>query len=197
MKASELISIKAALKAEMLRRNGFGSLAEFGGSAYDFAVAPGIGVKTKPEHGQKTIDLLLKIEDYGNLVLVRENDPIPSDFNVGLLTEIQRLASEAKTGESAETVSKLFPSRTAEKSSCRGACTGLCVGSCHGNCNGCTGCTASCGTGCASGCNTSCNTGCNTGCAGSCTGNCTGTCYSSCSGHCDTGCSGATAQTKA
>lgn len=196
MKASELVTLKAAVKAEMLRRNGFGSLASFGGSAYDFTTAPAVGVKTLPEHGQKTIDLLLKIEDYGNLVLVKENDPIPSDFNSSLVNEINRLKSEAKTGESTKTVTNLFPSRTAEASSCRGACTGLCVGSCHGMCNGCTGCTASCGTGCASGCNTSCNTGCNTGCQGSCTGNCTGSCYTACTGGCDTGCTGATAATK-
>lgn len=192
MKASDLTTLKAAIKAEMLRRNGFGSLAEFGGTTYDFTVAPAVGVKTKPEHGQKTIDLLLKIEDYGNLVLVKENDPIPSDFNASLVNEVTRLASEAKTGESASTVTNLFPDRTAETSSCRGACTGLCVGSCHGNCNGCTGCTASCGTGCAGGCNTSCNTGCNDTCLGSCTGNCTGSCYTGCSTGCQTACKGST-----
>lgn len=174
MNTSELKSLKAAIKAEMQRRNGFGSLSTYGTSTYDFTVQPVAGGKIKPEHGQKTIDLLLKIEDYKDLKLVKENDPIPTAFNNKLIDEVKRLASEAKTGESAKTVKNIYPSRTAETSSCRGACTGLCVGTCIGNCNGCTNCTSSCGTGCASGCNSTCKSGCNTTCSAGCNTTCRG-----------------------
>lgn len=174
MKASGLAPIKAALKAELLRRDGNGSVAQFGDSAYDFSHNPYIGEKIRPEYGQKTIDLLLKIEDYKDLRLVKVDDPIPKAFNSELLTEIARLAAEQKTGESAKTVANLYPSRKPETSSCRSVCTGLCVGTCASKCNGCTSCTAACGTGCASGCNTACKGGCNTGCNTGCSTTCTG-----------------------
>jgi hypothetical protein len=164
MTSAELKTLKSKIKAEMTRRNGFGSLSTYGGSAYDFTVQPAAGGKILPEHGQKTIDLLLQIKDYSGLKLVKEDDPIPDAFNSNLITEVEKLAAETKTGQSAKTVANLFPTAKVETSSCRGDCTGLCVGTCISNCNGCTSCTATCGTGCASGCNSSCNTGCYTGC---------------------------------
>ena len=145
--AEKVIELKAKIKAEMLRRNGHGSLEKYAGSSYDFTITPVKGELIKAEHGQKTVDLLLKIEDYGDLTLSEQYSKIPSSFTEELLTEIDRLASETKTG------------LLTEKSSCRGDCTGLCVGSCIGQCNGCTSCTASCGTGCASGCKSACTTG--------------------------------------
>lgn len=174
MNTSELKELKAAIKAEMQRRNGFGSLAEYGTSTYDFTVTPVKDGKIRPEYGQKTIDLMLKIKDYPGLKLVVADDPIPDAFNAGLINEVKKLANEKKTGESAKTVANLYPSREAETSSCRGACTGLCVGTCIGNCNGCTNCTASCGTGCASGCNSTCKSGCNTTCSAGCYTTCKG-----------------------
>lgn len=153
MTVQQLKNLKAAIKAEMLRRNGFGSLAAYGGSSYDFSTTPVVGMKTLPEHGQKTIDLILKIEDFKDLKLVKENEPIPEAFGQQLIDEVARLSREPKTGAKTET------------SSCRGACTGLCVGSCMNLCNGCTSCSAACGTGCASGC---------MGCVGSCQGGCSG-----------------------
>ena len=160
--AEKVIELKAKIKAEMLRRNGHGSLESYGGSSYDFTITPVKGELVKAEHGQKTVDLLLKIEDYGDLTLSKQHSKIPSSFTEELLTEIDRLAGETKTGLSTE------------KSSCRGDCTGLCVGSCIGKCNGCTGCTASCGTGCASGWKSGCTGSCNTNCTGGCDTNCTG-----------------------
>lgn len=175
MTAQQAIDLKAKLKAELLRRNGHGSVSTYGGSSYNFTTTPAKGQQVKLEHGQKTVDLFLKIKDYGNLMLSQKSFPIPSDFTDELIAEVDKLAAESKTGKSTEV------------SSCRGACTGLCVGSCHGNCNGCTGCTASCGTGCASGCNTGCGSGC--------VGNCKGSCNTGCSTGCSTACTGATAAT--
>ena len=160
--AEQVIELKAKIKAEMLRRNGHGSLATYGDSTYDFTTNPVIGELIKAEHGQKTVDLLLKIEDYGDLTLSEQDSVIPSSFSEELITEIERLANETKTGLDTEI------------SSCRGDCTGLCVASCIGFCNGCTGCTASCGTGCASGCYSNCT--------GSCNADCTSGCFSACTG---------------
>lgn len=160
--AEKVIELKAKIKAEMLRRDGHGSLATYGDSTYDFTTNPVIGELIKAEHGQKTVDLLLKIEDYGDLTLSDQHSVIPSSFTEELLAEVDRLARETKTGLDTET------------SSCRGDCTGLCVGSCIGQCNGCTGCTASCGTGCASGCYSNCT--------GSCNADCTSGCFSACTG---------------
>lgn len=170
--AQQANELHEKIKAEMLRRNGHGSLASFGGSDYNFTKAPTVGELVEVEHGDKTVDLILQIEDFGDLILSEQYSQIPTDFSEVLSTEIDRLASEAKTG------------LTSEVSSCRGDCTGLCVGSCHGKCNGCTGCTASCGTGCASGCNTTCT--------GGCQGNCTGSCNTGCSTGCNTTCTGST-----
>lgn len=160
--AKQVIELKAKIKEEMLRRNGHGSLVTYGDSQYDFTINPVANELIMLEHGQKTIDLLLKIEDYGDLTLSKKDSLIPSSFTDELITEIDRLASESKTGLNTEI------------SSCRGDCTGLCVASCIGLCNGCTGCTATCGIGCATGCYSnctgSCNTNCNSGCFSECTG---------------------------
>ena len=165
MTVEELKTLKAKLKAEMLRRDGVGSLVAYGGSAYDFSTQPAVGMKTKPDFGEKTVDIFLKIEDFKDLKLTQEGNPIPRALGSLMLDEIDRLSKEVKTGESVDTVRDLFPTRQVEKTSCRGSCSGLCVGSCISQCNGCTGCTETCGTGCANGCS---------GCSGSCQETCTG-----------------------
>jgi len=160
MTVEEVKQLKNLLKAELSRRNGIGSVSEFATSAYDFTVPPAIGSKVLVEHGQKTVDLVLKIEDFGDLTTVKENAPIPSSFSPALIDEIRRLSAEPRTGVTDKTSSYTEDSnKRIESSSCRGMCTGLCVGTCTGFCNGCTGCSASCGTGCASGCKTTCKGG--------------------------------------
>lgn len=160
MTVEEVKQLKALLKTELSRRNGIGSVSEYATNAYDFAVQPAIGGKTLVEHGQKTVDLVLKIEDYGDLVKVTENAPIPASFSPALIEEMRRLSTEARTGVTDKTSAYTEDSnKQVESSSCRGMCTGLCVGTCTGFCNGCTGCSASCGTGCASGCKTTCKGG--------------------------------------
>lgn len=160
MTVEELKKLKSVLKTELARRNGVGSVAKYAESSYDITDWPvKHQTKMKPEYGEKTIDLILQIQDYKDLKLTKVNEPVPRAFGSELITLVQNLAKETATGETAKTVKNLYPSRTPEVSSCRGMCTGLCIGTCTNNCNGCTSCTASCGTGCASGCNSTCKGG--------------------------------------
>lgn len=151
--ANEITTLKSKIKAEMLRRDGNGSIAAYGSAAYDFSEHPTCtpGTVISSELGEKTIDLLLKIQDYGDLYLTQKGYPIPDTFNKDLIGYVDTLAAEDVNGST---------------SSCRGMCTGLCVANCHETCNGCkntcegcnntcqsscNGCTNTCGSGCASG----------------------------------------------
>lgn len=81
MTAEEIIEIKQAIKNEMARRSGYGSLSTNGGygyadpnqsvnyssSTYDFSTTPVGGQPQLAEHGQKTVDLILKINQKGDL----------------------------------------------------------------------------------------------------------------------------------
>ena len=147
----QILEIKAKLKKEMLRRglnnstSSFGSLSEYGEDKYDFNVTPSPHARILQEHGEKTINILYRVEDQKGCDYVKDESKIPGDNNFGSLNSyIDNLATENMEGGS---------------SSCRGACSGLCFGSCIGNCygcsgkcdTGCVGCVATCGTGCESG----------------------------------------------
>lgn len=191
MTTQDCMNLKNKINAELQRRNGYGDVSGFASGSYNFSVTPTNGQKTYVDTGRKTIDTFLQIEDYKDLKLTQENQPIPNAFCMSKLgSEVDRLSTEQKTGESQKTRDLFGDGRSPEHSSCRGNCTGLCVGTCIGNCNGCTGCTMNCGTSCQNGCrgcNAQCeNTclgcrGCNTQCEG-CTG-CMG-CNSSCQNNC-------------
>ena len=74
---SQLTSIKSRIKAEMTRRNGYGSLASYGTSSYDFSEVPAQGKVVKAEHGEKTIETLnvLDYDYYFRLIdLFLQND---------------------------------------------------------------------------------------------------------------------------
>lgn len=174
---TEVIQLKQKLDAELLRRNGYNSVAST--STWDASDGvPTSGRKTYTSQGKAVIEDFLKIEDFGDLRKVNVNDPIPNSFSSDLSVEIDRLAAMPRTGETSDTISQLGRTVAEEtQSGCRGACTGLCVGSCLGNCNGCSGCSNACKSGC---------TGCK-GCTASCSNNCT-----SCSGVCTVGCNGCT-----
>lgn len=100
MTAAQVIALKAKIKAEMARRKGYGSLStstgynyakkdsavNYSGTAYDFTTTPTKGGTVLTEHGQKTVDLLLRIAERGNLKKVAKGDPIPSSFNNDLST---------------------------------------------------------------------------------------------------------------
>ena len=124
MKANEINTLKQNIKKEFSRRNGYGSLQQYAGSAYDFSTTPVDGKPILEEHGKKTIDVLLAVKDVGDLHFVKQGEPIPSSFNNDLNTYVQSLSTESMTNS---------------KSSCRGACTGLCLGTCYTTCSGCSG----------------------------------------------------------
>lgn len=143
--ASEMVQLKQAIKSELARRSGYGSLAAYAGSGYDFSQTPASNQPITVEQGQKTVDLLLRIKDHGDLIFTKSGVPIPDSLDRNLLSYVQQLGAENVNSST---------------TNCRGACTGFCVGSCTGQCNGCSGhcntgcmgCSASCGSGCSSGC---------------------------------------------
>lgn len=204
--AAQVNQLREKTRAELARRGGFGSLAGFAGTEYDFETVPRPGGQVLAEHGQKTINPLLAVTDIPGLVLVGEEspeggvpsgkgDPIPKEFDETLLSHVEVLAAEPMQGA---------------QSSCRGACSGLCAGSCVGSCSGCgascssscsgcsgcggsctgcsgcSGCGSSCAGGCSgcSGCGSGCSGGCGGGCAATCGTTCTATCYGNCQGQC-------------
>lgn len=66
--ASDINTLKTNLKAELKRRNNsWGSLTAYAGTSYDFSTAATTSNKILLEHGQKTQDLILLINDYGDL----------------------------------------------------------------------------------------------------------------------------------
>ena len=180
--ASELIAIKARVKAEMQRRDRVGSLAEYGGSDYDYTVTPVAGNPILPEHFNKLIIPMNKMVDTG-LSEVVSGDPIPALENlVTLLTKAEKYAI------------------TGTETNCKASCSGLCVGTCqtvcgsacsgtcHGGCSG--GCEADCKDDCYTGCKTTCKGGCSTVCARECGGSCKDSCTSGCAYGCRGTCSG-------
>ena len=158
--ASEIVAIKARVKAEMLRRDKIGSLTAYGGSDYDFTVTPIAGNPILPEHFNKIIGPMNAMVDTG-LSEVASGDPIPA------LDRLETLLTEAEGY-----------SLTANSTNCNSSCSGLCVGTCQTTCG--TGCSSSCSGGCAGGCNDACADGCTSNCGGSCSTNCVGGCKGSC-----------------
>ena len=67
MTAAQLVELKARIKSEMQRRKYSGSLERYGDDTYDFTTVPDAGDIITAEQGQKTINLLLKINDIGDL----------------------------------------------------------------------------------------------------------------------------------
>lgn len=188
--AEEMNTLKAKVKAEMLRRNyGSGSLSQYGSADYDFVVNPTQGGLILTEHGEKTINLLLKIKPIDDLVEVKKGEVIKGGLDSSLLTYVDNLAREPENGYT---------------SSCASLCTGLCQSSCNDGCtSGCGGncsgsCSGSCGNNCTDGCEDhcaygACSGGCSnvcTGCQGTCEGYCNAECADSCEGTCSGGCNG-------
>ena len=89
MKTTDLAPMKAAIKKELARRNGFGDVSEYAEAKYDLSKQPTIGEKIRPEYGEKTIDLLLHICDYKDLKKVKLNGPVPAAFGPELTDFVQ------------------------------------------------------------------------------------------------------------
>lgn len=182
--ASELNAIKARVKAEMLRRNKVGSLASYGGAAYDYTVVPAAGNPILPEHWNKIITPMNAMVNTG-LSTVKSGDPIPSlDGLVNQLTAAEKYALTSKTTNCKSSCSGLCVGTcyNACGSSCSTSCTGGCSGGCEDNCG--DGCSSSCGGSCSPGCGNTCNKGCALACNGNCSGGCTGGCTTECVNHC-------------
>lgn len=173
MTASQIVALKAAVKAEMLRRKYTGSVTAYGSSEYDFTTPPVTGTQVLTEHGVKIINPILAIKDVPGLEPAIEGDPIPESFNYNNLnTIIQNLAKEPVYGGT---------------STCKASCTGLCKGGCDSTCAGCSGCT-SCWDNCWAACTNDCLNSCWSSCADSCSSSCGSACSVNCSGGCATGC---------
>ena len=180
---ADFIDLKAKVKAEMLRRDGNGSVVEYGGEAYDYENEPAVGELIRKEHPEK------------NLIPLQAVNP------TGLPEQISEIALEEEI-DAMETLISALEAQTdgaTSNNDCAAACTGMCVsectGSCTGNCTGsCSGaCTATCANDCSGGCGAVCTEGCTIGCGGcdgSCSGCGNGCAFSSCSGACQNDCTG-------
>ena len=181
VKAERFAALKAKVKAEMLRRNQSGSVASYGGAAYDYTTAPAAGRTVRREHRDKLIEPMRAVN----------SDVIPAARGVISESELQNLETRAAVWAARSITDK---SGSDCKSGCAGTCytgcaTGCsgCSGSCSGGCSGCgSGCPASCPSGCSgcSGCGSGCPGGCS-GCGSGCPGGCSG-----CGSGCPSGCSG-------
>lgn len=172
--AADFIALKNRVKNEMLRRCYEGSIAEYGGSEYDFATAPTVGGQLLTEQINKIIVPISAINDTG--------------------LSMKSVGDQAKALDTL--VTKIAQFETAPFEGENHGCSASCTGLCHTTCStGCTGeCKTACGQDCTAGCGNSCigtcTGGCSGGCGGSCGGDCTGQgCMGSCTGYCG-GCGG-------
>ncbi len=165
MSRIDIVTVRAEVKAECLRRDGFGSLAGYANdSIYGITSAPSAGSIITAAQGRAVIDPLVAVKDFGKLRNVVQDDYIPPDFDKGtMITYVNVLKAEDKGGLN---------------TSCRSACTGICVAYCTSTCRN------ECLTGCGGSCASNCSTACGSGCAGSCANTCVGSCVSTCVGSC-------------
>lgn len=178
MSAEEIIQLKARVKAELLRRNGYNNISSYGGTAYDYQVQPGAGNPLRYEHISKIIEPLNAVN----------SDTVAQIY--GDIEQGQR--PKALDGTTGDTINSFLTALEGDRkvyygsNHCKGQCSGLCVSTCNSGCSGCSGCGDSCSY--------SCSTKCTGTAAGNCGGRCTGTCSGSCGncGGCGNTCSGDT-----
>lgn len=168
--ASDFISLKARVKAEMQRRKYSGDLTKYAGAEWDYVVQPTAGGKLLPEHYNKIIEPLNAIAPTGFDTPVAQGD-----HAVAIKVAVDKLAEYEKKSMSGA-------------NDCAVSCSGRCTTSCGSNCNAtCGGCGYSCGVDCSGGCNGGCSGTCSA-CGGACQGNCGIQCGYSCYLSCRTGC---------
>lgn len=186
--ASDFVSLKARVKAEMQRRRYTGSLTSYAGTAYDYTETPVVKGTIKTEHINKIVVPINAISPSGY-----------TDKSAGdIIPELETLNTKLQAHEK-------FPLR-GSGTDCASSCSGLCSSGCYNSCSGCGGscsydcsgcsgsCTGDCTGSCSGGCSTSCGTacwrdGCTSHCTAACRMNCT-SCEGSCIGGCATGCGG-------
>lgn len=187
--ATDINSIKARVKAEMLRRKRNGSVAGYGGSAYDYTVTPAADVKVALEHLDKNLEPLRAVNPAG-LPEPGEKYALDADYQAvnAKLTLFETKSIKGGTSDCASSCTGMCVN--ACSGDCWNSCSG-CGGNCSYNCTGCTGsCTGDCQGTCDDTCTGDCTGSCDDTCTGSCTGTCTGECSDDCVGYCNTGCSG-------
>ena len=170
---SDFIKLKEKIKNIMLnKRIHYGSLKEYGGSAYDYSTNPTTNCVILAEHQNKIVEPMRAITTNNVDAIAKKDDKIISLYNISTIID----GFDAKTA-------------TSSVKDCQNYCSGLCVEQCSAGCTGCTGCSG-CGSGCASGCSgctDSCKDDCDTGCTGTCKG-CSSTCKGGCKGSCTQTC---------
>lgn len=185
--ASDFVSLKARVKAEMNRRCRSGSLTAYAGTAYDYSVVPANGVIVKPEHLNKLV--------------VPINAILPSGYTEKAAGDA---VPELATLDAKLAAHEAYPMR-GSGSDCASGCSGLCSSGCYNSCSGCGGscsydcsgcsgtCTGDCEGTCSGGCSTSCGgacwrDGCTSNCTAACRMDCTGGCKGNCGSICSTNC---------
>ena len=209
MTAAELKALKTKINTVMSHRSGTtsgqnksnGDVGAYAGTAYAFSETPGDSIPLKVEHGQKTVNLLRKINttiggrsvgpevQYAGQAI--DTDTFTNANLTAIVNTLESEYSQANRGAYAGYYNGSAVATATEVSSCAAACTGLCKGNCFGKCNGCSG---LCGGGCWNNCAGSCGygqcTGCSSTCTGACQTACTGSCQGGCKNQCDTACTG-------
>lgn len=174
-KADRFLELKAKVKTLMLKRNQSGSVASYGGTAYDYTVPPEAGKTIRAEHRDKLVEPMRAVNS--DLIPASVGTVIKEDELANLETRVAVWGARSITDRSG--------------SDCKSGCTGTCYTGCATGCTGCgSGCPTSC-SGCGSGCPTGCSScggACSSGCGDACQG-CTG-CGGSCSYGCGDACEG-------
>lgn len=164
--ASDFVSLKARVKAEMARRIYRGPLTSYAGTDYDYTTVPAAGGVIKTEHVNKLITPINAIAPSG-YTEVSSGDPVA--------------ALKALNDSFASHEGKAYYNTVDCASSCSGLCRGYCENTCTG-CDGCSGCGGACSNSCSGDCEGTCTGGCSTTCTGTCSGGCRSTCSGGCSG---------------
>ena len=140
IKPEHFNDLKAAIKAECLARNGKGSVANYGGSSYDYTVTPSSGATITVEHFNKIAEPLRAIVGSSAPNNRNSGDVIDAKTLNDMNDKVKWLAEiRDKTGGVTD---------DRETAGCAASCTGLCYDSCTGSCKG------ECINTCLSGCNT-------------------------------------------
>lgn len=218
VKADRFVALKAMVKAEMQRRNQSGSVAGYGGSAYDYTAVPAAGKPIRAEHRDKLVTPMRAINSdlvpasAGNVVRESELSNLETRATAWSARSMtDRSGSDCKSGCTGTCYTGCATGCYSCGAACGDACTGCgsgcpngcsacgsgcpngcdsCGGDCSNGCgDACEGCSG-CGSGCdgCSGCGSGCADGCVQGCVNGCRGNCGGACNDTCDGGCSTGC---------
>ena len=172
--AERFTALKAKVKAEMLRRNQSGSVAEYGGAAYDYTNAPAAGRVIQKEHIEKLTGPMRAVNP----------DLVPAPGNVVTEAELANLETRITAWAQRAIVDKTA-------TDCKSGCTGTCYTGCSTTCSGT--CSGSCGDSCSYNCTNTCkdfcgSNVCETSCTTACVDTCQGTCKQTCGDWCKDNC---------